>query len=228
MGHQAEIGVAPDEAEHGLEGVGGQPVAVVVGHVGHEDGHRVGDYRLNARTSGSLSFCFRIHSDLRIPSDTTALNLSRICSVPIVSLLRNAGSSSCRNIAVALIDTSNNTSYLYCSSGVEHQRVIAPKGTKHRLENHGGDSRKHVTASVMFDAAGFVIPPRLVYAGVRNRFKQLAKIPTTGITGEWKHSVSQNGYVNREIFLEILQDLDQSLTERNIKGCVYLGFHTSI
>ena len=155
-------------------------------------------------------------------------NLSWICSVPIVSLLHTAGSCSCRNIAVALIDTSNNTSYLYCSPGVEHQRVIAPKGTKHRLENHGGDSRKHVTASVMFDAAGYVIPPRLVYAGVRNRFKQLAKIPTTGITGEWKHSVSENGYVNRGIFLEVLQDLDQSLTERNIKGCVHLGFHTSI
>ena len=87
------------------------------------------------------------------------------------------------------------------------------------MENNGGNSKLHITSSVMFDAAGTYIDVRLVYPGVRKRDKQLEKIPKTGVTGEWKHSVSDHGYVTRDIFLEILQDLDHHLTTANIKGC---------
>ena len=87
------------------------------------------------------------------------------------------------------------------------------------MENNGGNSKLYITSSVMFDAAGTYIDVRLVYPGVRKRDKQLEKIPKTGVTGEWKHSVSDHGYVTRDIFLEILQDLDHHLTTANIKGC---------
>ena len=42
-GGEAEVGVAGEEGDGGLEGVGGQAVAAVVGHVRHEHGHGVGD-----------------------------------------------------------------------------------------------------------------------------------------------------------------------------------------
>lgn len=96
------------------------------------------------------------------------------------------------------------------------------------MENNGGNSKLHITASVMFDAAGTYIDVRLVYPGVRKRDKQLEKIPKTGVTGEWKHSVSDHGYVTREIFLEVLQDLDIHLTTANIKGCGHFKHFTAI
>ena len=43
---KVQVGVAGGEAQHGLEGVGGQAVAAVVGHVGHEDGEGVGEQAL--------------------------------------------------------------------------------------------------------------------------------------------------------------------------------------
>ena len=44
MCHQVDICVALDKAEQGLEGVGGESVAAVVGHVGHKDGDGVGQH----------------------------------------------------------------------------------------------------------------------------------------------------------------------------------------
>jgi hypothetical protein len=43
---EVQVGVARGEVEHGLEGVGREPVAAVVGHVGHEHGDGVGEQAL--------------------------------------------------------------------------------------------------------------------------------------------------------------------------------------
>jgi hypothetical protein len=43
---EVQVGVARGEVEHRLEGVGGEPVAAVVGHVGHEYGDGVGEQAL--------------------------------------------------------------------------------------------------------------------------------------------------------------------------------------
>ena len=42
LSHQVEVGVALQETEHGLEGVGSKSVTAEVGHVGNEDGDGVG------------------------------------------------------------------------------------------------------------------------------------------------------------------------------------------
>ena len=97
--------------------------------------------------------------------------------------------------------------------GTQHMKVIAPVGEKN-VQNLGGDSRLHVTASVIVSADGEYCGVRLVYPGVRNRLSKVADIPRDGITGVWQVSVSPNGYVTRETFFEILQDLVSHL-ERN-------------
>ena len=56
------------------------------------------------------------------------------------------------------------------SPGVDHQRVLSPKGWDGPVYNAGGDNHIHVTASVMVSASGDFTSVRLVYKGKRNRF----------------------------------------------------------
>ena len=109
--------------------------------------------------------------------------------------------------------------------GNEHQRVLAVKGHKGPAYNIGGSSREHTTASVMVGADGAVPSIRIVWPG--KRVWQYEKdffqsLPSDGITGSWKFSKSESGYVTRETFLEILSDLDEYLTLNNIPRPVIL------
>ena len=38
----------------------------------------------------------------------------------------------------------------------------------------------------------------------------------SSFTGEWTFSVSDKGYITRELYIEVLKDLDKFLTERNV------------
>ena len=103
-----------------------------------------------------------------------------------------------------------------------HQRVLAPRGYDRPVYNKGGDSRLNITASVMVSADAKFVGIRLVYKGERGRQKQLQDLPKDGVAGQWQCSVSKSGYVTREVFLEILKDLDRHLTEKGIKRPVIL------
>ena len=61
--------------------------------------------------------------------------------------------------------------------GVEHQKVLAPVGYKDAVYVRGGDSRLHITASVIVSANGKYVSVRLVYPGVRPRTSKLRDLP---------------------------------------------------
>ena len=64
----------------------------------------------------------------------------------------------------------------------------------------------------MVSANGAMVPPRLVFKGVRNvALVHLKDLPKDGKSGEWQMSVSPKGFVTRELHLEILKDLDKYL-----------------
>ena len=109
--------------------------------------------------------------------------------------------------------------------GSEHQSVLAPRGHKGPLYNIGGSSRDHVTLSVTVSADGEVAGMRVVYPGKRwsKEEKDLIEtLPSDGVTGKWRFSKSEKGYVNREIFLDILKDLSDHLDRKNIPRPVML------
>ena len=106
----------------------------------------------------------------------------------------------------------DETSIQVGSSG----KVLAERGTK-VLYNVGGSSREHITASYTVSASGNCVPVRLVYKGVRNVANQhLKDLPTNGRSGAWKFGVTPNGYVTRESYMDILQDLDTYLEQNDI------------
>ena len=106
--------------------------------------------------------------------------------------------------------------------GVEHQRVLTPKGWDGPVYNAGGDKHLHITASITVSADGEYTGVRLVYKGERRRTTQLKGIPENGVTGKWESSVAPNGYVTRAVFLEILEDLVKHLDEKQIPRPVVL------
>ena len=102
----------------------------------------------------------------------------------------------------------DETSVQIGSSG---HRVLAEKNTK-VLYSISSGSRDHITASYMVSANGAMVPPRLVFKGVRNvALVHLKDLPKDGKSGEWQMSVSPKGFVTRELHLEILKDLDKYL-----------------
>lgn len=109
--------------------------------------------------------------------------------------------------------------------GSEHQTVLAPKGHKGPLYNIGGSSRDHVTLSVTVSASGEVAGMRVVYSGKRwsqEEKDMIENLPSDGVTGEWRFSKSEKGYVNREIFCAVLKDLSDHLDRKNIQRPVIL------
>ena len=109
--------------------------------------------------------------------------------------------------------------------GNEHQRVLAGKGHKGPAYNIGGLSREHTTASVMVRADGGDPSIRIVWPGKRVlQYEKdfMTSLPCDGITGRWKFSKSESGYVTRETFLEILSDLDDHLTLNSVPRPVIL------
>ena len=102
-------------------------------------------------------------------------------------------------------------------AGEDHQVVLAPVGYDGPILVQGGDTRDRVSASVMCNAAGTWTDVRLVFKGVRHRDGQLEDLPTDGLTGRWKTCATERGFVTREVFLLILQDLVKHLDDKKIK-----------
>ena len=101
--------------------------------------------------------------------------------------------------------------------GSEHEKVLAPVGYHRPVYNLGGDSRAHTSISTIISGDGKYVGCRIVYKGVRNTTEKIANIPKDGITGEWRCSVSPEGYVNREVFQQgILADLVEHCETENI------------
>ena len=106
--------------------------------------------------------------------------------------------------------------------GSSEQKVLAPINTKIVYSISSG-SREHVTASYLVNASGEMVPPRLVFKGVRNVAEEkLKNLDKSGESGAWKFSVSPKGYITRDLFAEVLYDLDKFLTEKKIPRPVVL------
>ena len=61
-------------------------------------------------------------------------------------------------------------------------------------------------------ASGEMVPPRLVFKGVRNDAEEkLKNLDKSGDSGAWTFSVSPKGYITRDLFAEVLHDLDTFL-----------------
>ena len=107
--------------------------------------------------------------------------------------------------------------------GVDKQKIVAKVGTTEMLYNKSGSTRDHVTVSFTVQANGGVVAVRVVNRGKRNvALNHLKDLETTGKSGAWKFGVTDNGYVTRIEFLNILQDLDEYLTKHDIVRPVVL------
>ena len=120
-----------------------------------------------------------------------------------------------------------------CELGVGSQWVLAAVNTK-QVFSVTSSTREHVTMSFTVNAAGEMVPPRAVFAGVRNMARdKLRDLPKDGRTGEWQFSYSENGWVKAETFLDIINDLGKFIREHNIPTPVILfidgaSCHTSL
>ena len=52
--------------------------------------------------------------------------------------------------------------------------------------------------------------------------KTFRDLPKDGETGEWKFSISDSGYSNRDVMLEVVEDLDNYIIEKQIPKPVIL------
>ena len=109
--------------------------------------------------------------------------------------------------------------------GTKLQKVLAVKGFSGPAYNLGGFSREHTTVSVLVGADGSVPAIRIVWSG--KRWSQAERdlqenIPADGVTGKFKFSKTPSGYVTREVFLEILSDLTDHITEHIVPQPVIL------
>lgn len=89
-------------------------------------------------------------------------------------------------------------------------KIIAEKGTRGPIYNRAGDPRLQVTGAVSVNAAGGVLL-RIVHDGERVMCgpgkKYLHDLPEDGVLGVIEFSVTESGYVKRNIFLIILRDI---------------------
>ena len=71
-----------------------------------------------------------------------------------------------------------------------------------------------------------MVPPRVVLAlKQKQRLKaKFASLPTDGASGEWEFSVSENGWVKADTFLEIIQDVGDFIKKNDIPTPVLLFF----
>ena len=98
-------------------------------------------------------------------------------------------------------------------------RIITEKGARGPIYNRVGDPRLQVTGAVSVNAAGGVLL-RIVHDGERVMCgpgrKYLNDLPEDGVLGVIKFSVTDSGYVQRHIFLIILQDIVEYCVKNNI------------
>ena len=106
--------------------------------------------------------------------------------------------------------------------GISGQKVLAPIGSK-VIYTVAGSTREHVTTSFIASASGLMVPPRTIHKGQRVMATQhLQNLPKDGKSGEWTFSVADKGFINRDLFLQVLIDFDHYLTLNDIPRPVIL------
>ena len=110
---------------------------------------------------------------------------------------------------------------LNCGTG--KGRVFAPIGYKAAPQKKSLNSKENVTGSFTVTAAGDLADVTVVYGTQRNfARKKLEKLPKDGISGEWHAEHSENGWMDRDVFLQILKNLDKWLTDNDVARPVIL------
>ena len=100
--------------------------------------------------------------------------------------------------------------------GVGGQWVLARRNTK-QVYSVSSSTREHVTVSFTVNAAGGMVQPRVVYAGVRDMAKEKLKdLPKDGQSGEWVFSYTENGWVKQKTYLDIIMDIVKFIEKHSI------------
>ena len=122
--------------------------------------------------------------------------------------------------------------------GSSTQKVLADKDSKN-LFSVSSLSREHITACYTVSAAVEAVPVRCILCRVRNIAEQKLKdLPCNGktgiqflnnikcfnfaILGKWGLSVSPKGFINQDLYLTVLTDLNSVVTQKKIKKPVLL------
>ena len=101
--------------------------------------------------------------------------------------------------------------------GVGDQWVLAPRNTK-QVYSVSSSTREHVTISYTVNAAGGMVSPRIVFAGVRDIAKiKLVGLPEDGSTGKWLYSYTDNGWMKQSTYIYAMEDLVKYIKENKIK-----------
>ena len=91
-------------------------------------------------------------------------------------------------------------------AGTGHQKAFVMPGRKACLNQRSPNSKENITVSVAVNAAGDVVDILCVYSGKRNMAKEhFKKVPTDGVTGTWRTTCSENGWMTRDTFLQVLE-----------------------
>ena len=103
-------------------------------------------------------------------------------------------------------------------------------GYRHPPQKISANSKESVTASFCINAAGDVADVTVIYATGKNYARnKLQDLPKLGATGEWHIMHSKKGWMDRNVFLEMLKNIDEWLTRNNIVRPIilFIDGHTS-
>ena len=105
--------------------------------------------------------------------------------------------------------------------GVGTHKVLAPVSKK-QVYTVSSSTRDHVTLGVTVNAAGNMVPPRVVFAGKRNLASIKLNLPQDGRSEVWQFSYTDNGWMNQNIMVSIIQDLGDFIMSQKIPAPVLL------
>ena len=90
--------------------------------------------------------------------------------------------------------------------GVGAQWVLVEKNTK-QVYTVSSNTREHITAFYTVNTSSGMVPPCAVFSDKRNITKvKQASMPNDGMSGEWGFSYSENGWVTKEVYIDIVKD----------------------
>ena len=102
---------------------------------------------------------------------------------------------------------------------------MAPKGHKAAPQLLSPNSKENVTACFTINAAGDLVDSTVIYSQKRNfARKKLEHLPKDGLGGEWHVEHSDNGWMDRDVFLNVLKNIDEYLTRHDIPRPVILFY----
>ena len=115
-----------------------------------------------------------------------------------------------------------NTDETAIELGVSKKRVLAQRGVK-VLYNVSSSTRDHITCVLTVSAGGDMVPPMVVFRGVRNvATERLALLPKDGRSGAWSLQSTEKGFITSEKFILVLQDLVKVLEKKQVERPVIM------